>query len=122
MTDLNNIVQKLKEEFPIYSFYVLKGLFGKYIAVEIHKKIPFTIWIDKNTGHKILLDEVNLKKANWLKTRIKSKIFHWSKTKRLNILRQDYHNIIFEKLQISLPERRLIRNRLELSLQKMHVV
>jgi len=121
MTELYEITKKLKDQFPSYTFFICRGVFGKYISVEIHGQIAFTIWIDKNTGHKVLLDEINFNKHNWLKKILKSKSFHWSKFRNLP-WRRDYHNIIAEKIKLANPERKLVRNRLELSLQEMHLI
>jgi hypothetical protein len=120
MTILEDIVQQLQKDFPAYKFSIYKGLFEKYIAVGIHGKIPFTIWIDKNSGRKELLDETYFSKPVWWKRRFKTRLFHRSKYQ--NQLRRDYPRIIMEKLEINLPERKLIRKRLELSLQNMHII
>jgi hypothetical protein len=116
---LANISRQLKKEFPVYDFPIYQGIFEKYIAVVAHGKIPFTIWVDKNTGYKEIFDEVSFYKRNWLKRFFKNRLFHWSKFK--TFLRRDYHNIIFEKQQLNLPERQIIRQRLESSLNNIHI-
>lgn len=120
MQVLKKISDQLKAEFPIYNFPIYQGLFEKYIAVEIHEKIPFTIWVDKNTGYKELLDEVSFHKNNWIKKKLKSKLFHWTKYK-ISGPRKNYIRIMHERQQLSLPERKLVKKRLELFLQKIHI-
>jgi hypothetical protein len=119
MTILEDIVRQLKKDFPSYKFSIYRGLFEKYIAVEIHGKIRFTIWADENSGAKELLDETYFSRPVWWKRRFKTRLFHWSKYR--NQWRRDYRRIMLEKLEINLPERKLIKKRLELSLQNMHI-
>jgi hypothetical protein len=119
MEMLFKISQQLKKEFPLYNFPIYRGLFEKYIGVDIHGKISFTIWVDKNKGYKELLDEVSFYRLSWLKRIFKNRLFHWSKFR--TFIRRDYHNIIFEKQQLNLPERKMIRYRLESSLSNIHI-
>jgi CO dehydrogenase/acetyl-CoA synthase alpha subunit len=119
MRDIKNIAVSLKADLPDYNFYVYRGLFEKYIAVESVQKIIFTIWIDKNSEYKELLDEVDLVRSDFLKRIFKTRLFHWTKYK--NQLRRDYHRMILEKMELSSKSRKEIREELELSLHKIHI-
>ncbi|MEI2739851.1 MAG: hypothetical protein V9F01_13840 [Chitinophagaceae bacterium] len=119
MTNLPEIVKKLKEEYPLYQFHICKGLFEKYIAVISMNKIIFTIWVDKKSGSKELLDEVKLFTSDWFKLSCKTKLFHWSKYRKLPS--RNYPRLIIESVELSSPERKKLRQRLELSLQNIHL-
>jgi len=79
---IENTALQLKKDFPVYTFLIYRGLFEKYIAVEVHGKVAFTIWVDKSTGYKELLDETYFSRV-WWKRRFKTRLFHWSKQRRL---------------------------------------
>lgn len=119
MTDLGEIAKKLKEKFPLYQFCVYRGLVEKYIAVINLNKIIFTIWVDKKSGSKELLDEINLFTSNWLKLICKTKLFHWSKYRKLPS--RNYPRLIIERVEANLMERKKLRQRLESSLLDMHL-
>ena len=120
MTRLEYIASKLKQDFPPYQFDICRGLFEKYIAVDIHEKISFTIWVSNNSGYAELLDEVDFYKSDWLKKKLNTHLIHWSKYRKL--WRRDYPRIILEKMELNLPERKVIRKRLEQSLQRIHII
>jgi hypothetical protein len=117
--EIENIAILLKKDFPGYHFHIYRGLFGKYIAVEKNGQITFTIWIDKNSGYKELLDEVDFMTIDRLKRIFKSHLFHW--TRYRNQWRKDYTNVILENLELSLRERQLLRKGLESTLQNIHI-
>ena len=120
MTRLEYIASKLKQDFPPYQFDICRGLFEKYIAVDIHEKISFTIWVSNNSGYAELLDEVDFYKSDWLKKKLNTHLIHWSKYRKL--WRRDYPRIILEKMELNLPVRKVIRKRLEQSLQRIHII
>ena len=117
--DIRNIAVLLKKDLPSYNFYVYRGLFQKYIAVESEEKILFTIWIDKNSGYKELLNEVDFFRSDWVKRILKTRLFHWTKYRKQ--LRRDYTRILLEKMELSLKSRQEIRKELESSLNNIHI-
>lgn len=119
MIVFENIVEALKRDFPIYRFLICKGLFERYIAVEIHGKIRFTIWVDKNSENKELFDETYFSNPGWLNMRFKTRLFH--RSKHQYIWRRDYHRIIMEEIELRLEKRKAIRKRLEESPKNIHI-
>lgn len=119
MSNIRDIASVLQKEWSAYHFEVYHGLFGKYIAVDVNGMILFTIWIDKNSGYKEVLDEVGFYRINLLKRIFKTRLFHWTKYRRL--WHRDYPRMIAEKLELSSKKRKHIREQLELTLQNMHL-
>lgn len=120
MPVIEEIAAHLKKDLPSFNFIICRGLFANYISIEAHGQIIFTVWVDRNSGHAELPDEVNMPADNWLKKRLKSRLFHWSKYR--NLWRRDYPRIMLEKMKLNLTERKLIRQRIELSLRRIHIV
>jgi hypothetical protein len=79
----------------------------------------FTIWIDKKSGYKQLLDEVGPGGLAWAGSIFKTRLFHWTKYRKL--WRRDYARMILEKVELASKTRGQIREKLELSLQNMHL-
>ncbi|MEO5562029.1 MAG: hypothetical protein ABIR18_01315 [Chitinophagaceae bacterium] len=119
MRDIKNIAVLLKKDLPGYNFDVYRGLFEKYIAVESAGKIIFTLWIDKNSEYKELLDEVDFVRSDLLKRVVKTRLFHWTKYRKQ--LRRDYPRMILEKMELSSKLRKEMRKEIELSLHKIHI-
>ena len=119
MISIDSIVQRLAADFPAYKFSIYRGLFEKYIAVEIHGKIVFTIWVDQQSEYKELLDEVGFSGKDWLQKRLKSRFFH--RTRFPQRWLRGHVTIYPEKLQLFTQGREHIRERLELSLQNIHI-
>ncbi len=119
MLTIEYIAAQLKKEYPPYNFPVYQGLFKKYIIVEIHGRGDFSIWIDKNTGHKELFDELYFNKRNWFKRRFKTSLFHFSRP-QIN-LSKNYIGKAQDKERLRLPERKLIKKRLQESLDRIHI-
>ena len=113
------IAELLSKDLPDYHFHIYRGLFEKYIAVEKNGEIFFTVWVDRNSGYKELLDEVDFMTIDWLNRMLKSRLFHWTRYRKQ--WPRNYTDIIMEKLELSLRERQLLRKRLEVALQNIHL-
>ena len=119
MDRVEDLAEQLKNSFPVYTFFIYRGLFEKYIAVEIHGKVAFTIWVDNDSEQKELLDETYFSRPNCWKRRFKTRLFHWTKQKYP--WSRGYLRIMMEKLETNLPERQVVRKRLEGFLQSRHI-
>jgi hypothetical protein len=120
MTDITQIATILQQDCPSYKFHICRGLFERYIAVEVEGRISFTIWIDKRSGHKELLDEVNFMPYSGFNNLFKTRLFHWTKYRRLP-RNNDFIGGAIKEMELARWRRQKIRNNLESSLQKMHI-
>ena len=121
MLTIEYIVDQLKKEYPSYNFLIYRGLVEKYIIVEIHGRADFSIWFDKKTGYKEILDELYFNKRNWFKRRFKISSLHFSKYRALDYFSRNYIRKINEIVKLQLAERKLIKDRLTESLDKIHI-